>query len=147
MPRDPLEFFNSLDAPDYPGKTPPKNRSAKSSKALDIEDRFNGAKGKTFRVNGEDRQFFSVGELAKCLNRKPVTIRMWEQKGWIPKATYRTPTPKGQQIPGKTLKGRRLYSLEQVEFLMDAIEHFKIDDPNKANWASFKKHIKDKWPN
>jgi hypothetical protein len=72
---------------------------------------------------------------------------MWEQQGWIPRATFRTPTPRGQQIPGKTLKGRRLYSLSQVEFLMDALEHFKIDDPNKANWDGFRKHIKNNWPN
>lgn len=146
MARDPLEFFNNLEAPDYPGKTPPKNREKRTS-GTNLEDRFNGAKGKVFRVNGEDKVFYSVGDLAKCLNRKPVTIRMWEQRGWIPKATYRTPTPRGQQIPGKTLKGRRLYSLEQVEFLMDALERFKIDDPNKANWEAFRKHIKDKWPN
>jgi hypothetical protein len=144
VPRDPLDLFNDL--PDFPGKTPPKNRSTKKSDNR-LEDRFNGAKGKVFRVGGEERMFFSVGELAKCLNRKPVTIRMWEQQGWIPKATYRTPTPRGEQIPGKTLKGRRLYSLEQVEFLMDALEHFKIDDPNKANWDGFRKHIKNQWPN
>lgn len=145
MPIDPLDFFKDL--PDFPGKTPPKNRSTKKTSGRELEDRYNGARGKTFKVNGEDRTFFSVGDLAKCLNRQPVTIRMWEQRGWIPKATYRTPTPKGQQIPGKTLKGRRLYSLEQVEFLMDALERFKINDPNQANWDAFRQHIKDKWPN
>jgi hypothetical protein len=145
MARDPLDFFNDL--PDFPGKTPPKNRSSKQSRSSQLDDRFNGAVGKVFKVNGEDRTFYSIGELAKCLRRKPVTIRMWEQQGWIPKATYRTPTPKGEQIPGKTLKGRRLYSLSQVEFLMDALEHFKIDDPNKANWDGFRKHIKNNWPN
>lgn len=144
MAKDPLDLFNSL--PDFPGKTPPKNRKESKPKT-EIEDRFNGAKGKTFRINGEDKTFFTVGELAKCLNRKPVTIRMWEQQGWIPKATYRTPAPRGTQIPGKTVKGRRLYSLEQVEFLIDALEHFKINDPNKANWVAFRKHIKDNWPN
>lgn len=143
MAKDPLDLFNSL--PDFPGKTPPKNRKESKPKT-EIEDRFNGAKGKTFRINGEDKTFFTVGELAKCLNRKPVTIRMWEQQGWIPKATYRTPAPRGTQIPGKTVKGRRLYSLEQVEFLIDALEHFKINDPNKANWVAFRKHIKDNWP-
>ena len=52
-----------------------------------------------------------------------------------------------QQIPGKNLKGRRLYSLEQVEFLIDAVDQFQISNPAKANWDGFRKHIKQKWPN
>lgn len=145
MSKDPLDFFNSL--PDYPGKTPPKNRENAKKKDSRLEDRLNGAKGKVFHMSGEERTFFSVGELAKALDRKPVTIRMWEQQGWIPRATFRTPTPRGQQIPGKTLKGRRLYSLEQVEFLIDAVDQFQISNPAKANWDGFRKHIKQKWPN
>lgn len=144
MSRDPLDIFNSL--PDFPGKTPPKNRPNKTRDSL-IEDRFNGAKPKLMKVNGVERQFFTVGELAKALNRRPVTIRMWESKGWIPKAKYRTPAPKAEQIPGKTLKGRRLYSLEQVEFLLTALSRFEIDDTAKANWVGFRQHIKNQWPN
>lgn len=142
--RDPLDMFNSL--PDFPGKTLPKNRKVQTRDSL-LEDRFNGAKSKIMRVNGVDRQFFTVGELAKALNRKPVTIRMWETKGWLPKAKYRTPAPKAEQIPGKALKGRRLYSLEQVEFLITALSRYEIDDPAKANWIGFRQHIKNQWPN
>lgn len=142
--RDPLDMFNSL--PDFPGRTPPKNRKVTTKDPL-AEDRLNGAKSKTMRVNGIERQFFTVGELAKALNRKPVTIRMWESKGWLPKAKYRTPAPKAEQIPGKALKGRRLYSLEQVEFLLTALSRFEIDDPAKANWDGFRQHIKNQWPN
>lgn len=142
--RDPLDMFNSL--PDFPGKTLPKNRKVQTRDSL-LEDRFNGAKSKIMRVNGVDRQFFTVGELAKALNRKPVTIRMWETKGWLPKAKYRTPAPKAEQIPGKALKGRRLYSLEQVEFLITALSRYEIDDPAKANWVGFRQHIKNQWPN
>jgi len=142
--RDPLDMFNAL--PDFPGKTPPKNRPSKVRDSI-IEDRFNGAKSKMMKVNGIERQFFTVGELAKALNRKPVTIRSWELNGWLPKAKYRTPAPRGVQIPGKVAKGRRLYSLEQVEFLLTALSRFEIDDPAKANWVGFRQHIKNKWPN
>ncbi|CAB4154286.1 hypothetical protein UFOVP629_33 [uncultured Caudovirales phage] len=144
MNRDPLEFFNSL--PDFPGKTPPKNRKIVSKDPL-AEDRLNGAKSKIMKINGVDRQFFTVGELAKAVNRKPVTIRSWELNGWLPKAKYRTPAPRGTQIPGKVAKGRRLYSLEQVEFLLTALLRFEIDNPAKANWDGFRQHIKNQWPN
>ena len=144
MSRDPLDFFNDL--PDFPGKTPPKNRKITQRDSL-IEDRLNGAKSKKLIVNGVQREFFTVGELAKALNRKPGTIRMWELNGWIPKAKYRTPPPKKEQIPGKVPKGRRLYSLEQVEFLQTALLRFELDDPAKANWIGFRQHIKNEWPN
>lgn len=146
MPKDPLDFFNDL--PDFPGRTLPKNRK-ESSKGPDtfLEDRFNGAKSKKMKINGVDREFFTVGELAKAINRKPVTIRMWEANGWIPKARYRTAPPKGEMIPGKAVKGRRLYSIEQVEFLLTALSRFEIDDPAKANWDGFRQHIKNEWPN
>lgn len=144
MVRDALDVFKNL--PDFPGKTAPKNRPVTTRDSL-LEDRFNGAKSKMMKVNGIERQFFTVGELAKALNRRPVTIRMWESKGWIPKAKYRTPAPKSEQIPGKAVKGRRLYSLEQVEFLLTALSRFEIDNPAKANWEGFRQHIKDQWPN
>jgi predicted DNA-binding protein (UPF0251 family) len=71
---------------------------------------------------------------------------MWEQRGWIPKVRYRTPAPAGTQIPGKPTKGRRLYSREQVELLIDAVEAFRLNDQKKADWDGFKKHIRANWP-
>jgi hypothetical protein len=144
MNRDPLDLLGDL--PDWPGNKPPKNRPG-GNKPSELDDRFNGAKSKIYRMNGVERRFFTVGELAKALNRRPVTLRMWESKGWIPKANYRTPAPRGVQIPGKPTKGRRLYSLEQVEFLLDAVKRFNLDVPVQANWEDFKKHTTTNWPN
>ncbi len=142
MSRDPLELLGDL--PDWPGSTPPKNRG--TSKPKSALDRFNGAKPKIYRIAGVDKELFTVGQLAKALGRKAITIRMWESQGWIPKATYRTPPPAGEQIPGKPSKGRRLYSIEQLELLLQAAEHFKIDDPTNNDWVGFRQHIKNNWP-
>jgi hypothetical protein len=144
MSRDPLDLFNSL--PDFPGKKPPKNRPTPGRDSM-VEDPLNGAKSKILKIGGVDREFFTVGELAKALNRKPVTIRSWELNGWLPKAKYRTPPPRTEKLLGKTPKGRRLYSLEQVEFLITALSRFEIDNPVKANWDGFRQHIKKQWPN
>lgn len=134
------------DLPDFPGKRAPKNRPL-NQKYRDniVTDRLNGAKGKSYRVNGEDVLFFSIGELAKALGRSPVTIRMWESSGWLPKATYRTPKPKGEQIPNKIVQGRRLYSLEQVEFLLAALEQYRLNTAS-PQWDEFRKHIKQNYP-
>lgn len=140
--RDPLELLGDL--PDWPGTTPPKNRS--ESKPRVVLDRYNGAVPKIFRIGGVDKELFTVGQLAKALGRKAVTIRMWEHQGWIPKATYRTPAPAGSQIPGKPSKGRRLYSVEQLEYLLNAIASFNLNDPVTADWNAFKQHVKQHWP-
>lgn len=143
MPKDPLDFF--ADLPDFPGKTPPKNRP--NSKRTLGEEHLNGAKGKEYIINGTAVTLYTVGQVAKALNRKPVTIRMWELNGWIPKANYRSPAPKSETIKGKTPKGRRLYSQSQVECLFTGAERYKIDDPLEADWEGFRKHIKDNWLN
>lgn len=142
MSRDPLDLMGDL--PDWPGNTPPKNRP-NSPKKSPVE-RYNGAKPKIYLISGVDKELFTVGQLAKALGRKAITIRMWENQGWIPKATYRTPAPSGQQIPGKSSKGRRLYTIEQLELLLEAAKRFRIDEPKHGDWDGFKQHIKNNWP-
>lgn len=139
-----LDMFGDL--PDFPGKRLPKNRpSTKKALADNVVDRFNGARSKTYIINGETKVFFTIGELAKALGRRPVTIRMWESRGWLPKATYRTPKPKGVQIPDKSVQGRRLYSLEQVTFLVEAFETYGFSTDN-PKWDQFRAHIKNNYP-
>jgi len=84
--------------------------------------------------------------LASALNRKPVTIRSWEAKGWIPPASFRTPAPRSEQIPGKAVRGRRLYSEAQIVFIVEAAMQFKIDDPNHNDWNGFRKQIAEHYP-
>lgn len=143
MPRDLFDLLGDL--PDWPGSTPPKNRST-SPKRPKGEEELNGAKGKVYRISGEDVEMFTVGELARALGRKPGTIRMWESRGWIPRAKFRTPAPQGPQLPNAPTKGRRLYSRSQVEFLVEAVAKFKLDDKVQNEWEKFKVHIKNFWP-
>lgn len=140
--KDPLEMFNNL--PDYPGGRKPKNRGTKV-KAI-AEDRYNGAKPKKYIINGQELLMFTIGDLAKAIGKRPSTLRVWEHHGWLPKAKYRTPKPVKQQIPEKTSQGRRLYSLEQVEFLLEAMSRFNVREVNHGDWNGFRKYIKDNWP-
>jgi hypothetical protein len=144
MGKDPLDLLGDL--PDWPGSTPPKNRESTKTNSRIALDRYNGAAPVVYKINGVDRPMFSVGKLAKALGKKTDTLRIWEYKGWIPRATYRTPPPRGEQLPGAPVKGRRLYSQEQVDFLIDAVETFKINDRSNPDWVGFKSHIKNHWP-
>lgn len=132
---------------DYPGGTPPRNREDSPIPTTPLDEVIAAAKVRRYRVNGELREFYTIGELARLLNRKPVTIRMWERRGWIPHANYRTPPPKGDsQIPGVAPKGNRLYSPTQVRFLIMAVEEYSLNDQGKADWVGFKQHTAANWP-
>lgn len=91
----------------YPGSTKEIVRKPrKAARDLDGWDSDELTR-RVLKVQGEDREFFTVGALAKALGRRPVTIRAWERKGVIPKPTFRRPgaTPEGN---------RRLYTREQI---------------------------------
>jgi len=68
----------------------------------------------TLVINGEDYETFSIGELARRLNRKSQTVRKWEYEGIIPEA-LRDPT------------GRRVYTLEHVEAIVAAANTCRIE--------------------
>lgn len=153
MSKDPLDLFNDItskigqhmeDGPDFPGSRSPKNRG----KVLDSSQHewLQYIKSYEYLVNGQARRFYTIGSLAEALNRKPVTIRSWESKGWIPPASFRTPTPRGDTIPGKQVRGRRLYSEAQIVFLVEAAIAYSIDDPISPDWKGFRKHIAENYP-
>lgn len=58
--------------------------------------------------NGERTPFYRIGDLARALNRRPVTIRKWQAKGYIPLSRF--------NLPADILGGRiRLYTRDQIE--------------------------------
>lgn len=61
-------------------------------------------------VQGIEVEFFSVGQLAAVLNRRPGTIRMWESEGIIPVSGWTKPGK--DRDPRGT---RRLWTRAQVE--------------------------------
>lgn len=75
------------------------------------------ASPRVYKVNGVDREFFTVGHLAVAMNRKPLTIRQWERKGTIPKSTYQR-QGKDNSPHGR----RRLYTRAQVEGMIKIAE-------------------------
>lgn len=97
----------------YPGSRHPVVRGQTAERVNDTEAW--DAKPRTLKVGGVDREFFTIGNLAKALGRKPVTIRAWERAGVIPKPTFRKPSddPRGT---------RRLYTRAQVEGLVRIAE-------------------------
>jgi hypothetical protein len=131
------------EAPAVPGKKPLKN-AGKPEEKVDGFD-ISQLKSTTWSIGGVVREFYTIGELAKAVGRKAVTLRSWETKGWLPAPKYRTPKPSREQIPGKPAKGNRLYSREQVLYLVAAAEEFRLQDYTAADWDGFRRHMQ-KYP-
>ena len=149
LKRDHSELLSDDDESeehDYPGRTPPRNREDSPKPKAIMEDVLLGARSTNYKVGGNLREFYTIGELAKLLHRKSVTIRKWESNGWIPHANYRTPAPRGVGVQGGEPKGRRLYSREQVIFLLTAVEVYRLNEQREADWTGFKKHTTTQWP-
>ncbi|MAF59643.1 hypothetical protein CL631_02220 [bacterium] len=69
---------------------------------------------KDYVIDGEVKLLYTIGELARAIDKQPVTIRKWEEKGVIPPAKYRDGS------------NRRLYSAEQISGLRELTkQHIK----------------------
>lgn len=65
-----------------------------------------------FTVGGEEKEFFSIGQLGKALgDRSPVTLRAWEREGILPKSPY-------VKNPHDPRARRRMYTRDMVEGLV-----------------------------
>lgn len=97
----------------YPGSTRAivrhPNRTEARKDAIGLDPDWD-KDPKVFETADGPTEFFTIGDLARALGRRPVTIRKWERDGVIPQAQY--------QIPGRDNdpRGRRrLYTRKQVE--------------------------------
>jgi hypothetical protein len=104
----------------YPGS----KRKIQEQKAKEEHEGWQ-SKAKSYTVQGVDVDFYTVGQLAEALNRRPVTIRKWEREGIIPRSLFSAPSkdPRGR---------RRLYTRAQIQGMVDiAREEGILHDPSK----------------
>jgi hypothetical protein len=105
MPDLTEELFGDLQGARYPGSKQTLRSVERAKPKPPADEHAWDHKPRMLMVGGAEHEFFTIGQLAQALNRKPVTIRSWESNGVIPKARYRDQHK------------RRLYSRRQVEGL------------------------------
>lgn len=92
------------------------------------------AKPLKYMMGGEQREFFTIGHLAKALGYSVQSIRAWENKGLMPKSPFRSPKPVREMLPGRT-KGKRLWTREQIEGILRIAGEEKVilnkEPPNR----------------
>ena len=69
-------------------------------------------------LGGKETEVFTIGALAQALEKTIVTIRLWERKGYIPRAPYRL---RSKTVKGQKTGGNRVYTRALIE---SAIEEF-----------------------
>ncbi|MCA1783612.1 MAG: hypothetical protein ABR616_15720 [Dermatophilaceae bacterium] len=82
-----------------------------------------GGSPRVYTLGGVKTEFYTIGALAKALRREVVTLRKWEQKGYMPEAPYRA--------PGKGTKQDRLYTRAHIEGMVKILRDEKLLNPRK----------------
>jgi len=66
----------------------------------------------TKTLGGKETEVFTLSALAHALEKSLVTIRLWERKGYIPRAPYRL---RAKTLQGKKTGGNRVYTRSLIE--------------------------------
>jgi hypothetical protein len=69
-------------------------------------------------LHGVETEVFTISALAQALDKRVVTIRLWEKKGFIPAAPYRL---RSKTLNGAKVNGNRVYTRPLIKI---AIEEF-----------------------
>jgi len=120
----------------YPGskkKRRPLNPEAKKPKVKEEGAWDSKPQVKTL-PNGNVVQLFSAGDFSLALGRPLVTIRLWERKGYIPRAPYRLKSP---VVDGVKKPGWRMYSKAIVEATVAAFEARGLLDAPRIDWNRY----------
>lgn len=116
----------------YPGSKMQKKQYDSSTTESNVTEGDNIilSKPRIALLQGVETKFYTIGELARLLNRKSVTIRKWEAEGFIPKATFIAPS-------GDKRGKRRLYTEDQILGLNKIAREEGVLEPNaKGAWKS-----------
>lgn len=81
--------------------------------------------------NGNVVELYSAGSLCQALGRPIVTLRLWERKGYIPRAPYRL---KSILVDGVKKPGWRMYSRSIIETTVKSFESRGLINAPRIDW-------------
>ena len=83
-------------------------------------------------LRGVETEVFTIGALAKALEKQIVTIRLWEKKGYLPAAPYRL---RSKSLNGKKVLGNRVYTRELIELTVQEFERRGLLGSARVEWS------------
>lgn len=134
---DPLDkLLQELDEY-YPGskrkRRPVDPKAKKPKKAVD-EGSWDAEPQVKTLPNGNVIELYSAGSFALALGRPLVTIRLWERKGYIPRAPYRL---KSIIVKGVKKPGWRMYSRAIIEATIKSFESRGLLEAPRIDWNKY----------
>ena len=91
---------------------------------------------------------FTAGALANALGRPFITIRKWNEEGYLPSSPYRLPTTTDKH--GKEHMGRRLYSRAMIEMAVELFRKAGLLHVKRIEWSlhqNLSNEIAEAWTN
>jgi hypothetical protein len=120
-------FFNPDDF--YPGS------KRKRRTALPVPEKAESENDVKFVTktlpNGNIIDLVSAGALATALGRPLVTLRLWERKGYIPRAPYRL---RSILVDGVKKPGWRMYSRAMVDSIVSSFRSRGLLEAPRIDW-------------
>jgi len=117
----------------YPGSKKKRravNPNVKSKKVVQEGSWDENPQVKTL-PNGNVVELYSAGSLCLALGRPIVTLRLWERKGYLPRAPYRL---KSIVVKGVKKPGWRMYSKAIIEATVASFESRGLIDVPRIDW-------------
>jgi hypothetical protein len=129
------KYFSSLDD-FYPGskkKRRPVDPNAKPKKVKE-EGSWDANPQVKKLPNGNVVELYSAGSLCQALGRPIVTLRLWERKGYIPRAPYRL---KSIIVDGVKKPGWRMYSKAMIEETVRIFNSRGLLEAPRIDWNRY----------
>lgn len=128
------DYFSSLDEY-YPGSKRKRRQpnpivEEKKRKAAE-EGSWDSKPVEKSLPNGNKLELFSAGNFATALGRPLVTVRLWERKGYIPRAPYRL---RSIVVNGQKKPGWRMYSRAMVESTIESFQSRGLLEAPRIEW-------------
>lgn len=83
-------------------------------------------------LQGVETEVFTIGALAHALDKKIVTIRLWEKKGYIPIAPYRL---RSKSLNGQKVNGNRVYTRRLIEIAIEEFARRGLLGSARVEWS------------
>lgn len=83
-------------------------------------------------LGGQEVEVFTIGALAQALEKSIVSVRLWERKGYIPRAPYRL---RSKTLKGQKTGGNRVYTRALIESTIEEFAKRGLLGTARVEWS------------
>ena len=87
----------------------------------------------TKTLGGKETEVFTINALAKALEKSIVTVRLWERKGYIPRAPYRL---RSKVLNNGKTGGNRVYTRALIEVAIEEFSKRGLIGAERVEWSN-----------